>query len=78
MSAEPPEHTELGAVLAEATLMRLARTRPLTIDDLPEQDDLGRTELIVGSLYVTPLGDLEHQRSSSTWSRPCVQPFPTV
>jgi Uma2 family endonuclease len=56
------EHTELGAVLAEANLMRLARTRPLTIDDLPEQDEPGRAELIDGSLYVTPLGDLEHQR----------------
>jgi Uma2 family endonuclease len=43
-------------------LFALARRRPLTVADLPEEDEYGRTELIDGSLYVTPLGDLSHQR----------------
>ncbi len=42
-------------------LLALAHLRPLTIDDLPDEDALGRTELIEGSLYVTPGADFEHQ-----------------
>lgn len=52
-----------------AALAELAAQRPLTIDDLPPEDDHGRTELIDGSLFVTPFGDLEHQKliSSIAW-----------
>ncbi|GLY26929.1 Uma2 family endonuclease [Kineosporia sp. NBRC 101731] len=61
MSAEPVEPLdELDMQLAR--LMHLARRRPLTIDDLwglpPE---LGRTELLNGSLILTPLPDVQHQ-----------------
>jgi len=35
----------------------------LTVDDLPEEHSVGvRMELIDGSLIVTPLGDVEHQK----------------
>jgi Uma2 family endonuclease len=46
---------------AKATLLARAGERPLTIDDLPEEDTYGRTELIDGSLYVTPGADPDHQ-----------------
>jgi Uma2 family endonuclease len=42
-------------------LWRAARG-PLTVDDLPTDEQGVRFELIDGSLYVTPLGDFEHQR----------------
>jgi Uma2 family endonuclease len=44
-----------------ANLLDLAGRRPLQIDDLPREADNVRYELIDGSLYVTPLGDFEHQ-----------------
>jgi len=42
-------------------LLALARQRPLTVADLPEEDTHGRTELIDGSLFVTPGADSDHQ-----------------
>ncbi len=42
-------------------LLDLAGQRPLRIDDLPRDVDNVRYELIDGSLYVTPLADVEHQ-----------------
>jgi len=45
-----------------ARLMHLARQRPLTIDDLWDLPrELGRTELLNGSLILTPLPDVQHQ-----------------
>ena len=45
----------------KATLLARAVERPLTVDDLPEEDTYGRTELIDGSLYATPGADTDHQ-----------------
>jgi Uma2 family endonuclease len=49
-----------------STPWELAHLRPLTIADLPE-DEVGRTELIDGSLYVTPAADLEHHDLVGLW-----------
>jgi Uma2 family endonuclease len=46
---------------ATSSLIELAGRRQLTIDDLPTDVDGVRYELIDGSLYVTPLGDFDHQ-----------------
>jgi Uma2 family endonuclease len=43
------------------SLIELAGQRELTVEDLPTDVDGVRYELIDGSLYVTPLGDFEHQ-----------------
>jgi Uma2 family endonuclease len=43
-------------------LLWRAAQGPLTIDDLRSEIDNIRIELIDGSLYVSPLGDAEHQR----------------
>ncbi len=59
MDQDPAGRAE-GDLTAEATAWTAAR-RPLTIDDLPT-DAPGRFELIDGGLYVSPLGDVEHQR----------------
>jgi Uma2 family endonuclease len=46
-----------------------AATESLTIDDLPADIDGVRLELIDGSLSVTPLGDLDHQRLVNSITR---------
>jgi Uma2 family endonuclease len=63
MSTEPLEHVELGAVMNLATLLQRAVYGPLSVDDVLTLDstDAGRMELIDGSLYVTPIADLQHQ-----------------
>jgi Uma2 family endonuclease len=46
----------------------LAHRRPLTVADLPE-DEVGRTELIDGGVYVTPAADVEHQILVARWTQ---------
>ena len=47
--------------MTAADLLGLVARGPVTVDDLPEDVDNLRIELIDGSVYVTPLGDYEHQ-----------------
>jgi Uma2 family endonuclease len=54
MSAQPAE--------VPRGLLAVAAERPLTVDDLFEDETPGRQEIIDGGLFVTPLGDYEHQR----------------
>jgi Uma2 family endonuclease len=49
------------APAGKVDLIALAGRRPLTVADLPEEETSGRTELIDGSLYVTPGADSDHQ-----------------
>jgi Uma2 family endonuclease len=70
-----PHEYDLGPP-AKVDLLALARERPLTVADLPAKDTTGRTELIDGSLYVTPLGDLDHQRLVLRLSRQLEDMFP--
>jgi Uma2 family endonuclease len=44
-----------------ADLLGLVARGPVTVDDLPEDVQNVRIELVDGSVYVTPLGDVEHQ-----------------
>lgn len=48
--------------MSAADLFARAAHGPLTIADLPLDVQGVRIELIDGGLYVTPLGDFEHQR----------------
>jgi Uma2 family endonuclease len=43
-------------------LLDVAADRPLTVDDLIEDETPGRKEIIDGGLFVSPLGDYGHQR----------------
>ena len=49
-------------------LIELAGQRRLRIEDLPQDVENVRYELIDGSLYVTPLGDFEHQALASRFT----------
>src|SRR5690349_19428798 len=50
-----------GMAASPVNLIDLAGRRPLRLEDLPRDVDNVRYELIDGSLYVTPLADVEHQ-----------------
>jgi Uma2 family endonuclease len=54
--------------MSAADLFGRAAQGPLTIADLPLDVQGVRIELIDGSLYVTPLGDFEHQRLISDYT----------
>jgi Uma2 family endonuclease len=47
--------------MTTADLLGLVALGPVTVTDLPTDVQNVRIELIDGSLYVTPLGDYEHQ-----------------
>jgi Uma2 family endonuclease len=47
--------------MTTADLLGLVTRGPVTVADLPEDVGNVRIELIDGSVYVTPLGDYEHQ-----------------
>ncbi|WP_337062950.1 Uma2 family endonuclease [Kineococcus sp. G2] len=42
--------------------MSIGSVLPLRVEDLPQDENGPRMELVDGSLHVTPLGDLRHQR----------------
>jgi Uma2 family endonuclease len=54
MSAQPVE--------VPPGLMGILAQRPLTVDDLFDDETPGRKEIVDGGLFVSPLADIAHQR----------------